>query len=279
MPSTIQFRPPSTLTGYHLGYSSQFASKTDQRVSYCTYVPKAYSNTPKESLGLTVVIHGSDRNSQALRDYFSGYAEETNSIVLAPLFPCGLVDPDDTDNYKYVRFRGIRFDNILMDIVDEVSALYGIDGSNFNLFGFSGGAQFVHRFMLIHPHCLNSVVIAAPGTVTLIDDSKDWWMGTAGLENDFSFTLDRSALERINIHLCVGSEDTAPLTNAMRGPGDERQAESLNFSGANRNERHDALLDNYRANNLNVSSARLAGKGHDCFSACDEAIRFFSAHS
>lgn len=245
-------------------------------MSYCTYVPEAFSPDSDENFSLTVVIHGSDRNNQALRDYFSIYAEETNSIVLAPLFPCGLVDPDDTDNYKYVRYRGMWFDRILMQMVDEVSALYGIAWPSFNLFGFSGGAQFVHRFLLIHPARLNRVVIAAPGTVTLIDESQPWWMGTAGLEEDFSFTLNRNALKRAKIHLCVGSQDTLAVTSAMRGPKDERVAESQGFGGTNRIERFNTLLRNYRENDLTVTAARLEGKGHDCFAACDEAIRFFS---
>ena len=42
----------------------------------------------------------------------------------------------------------MRFDLLLLAMVDEVERKYGIDARRFCLFGFSGGGQFVHRFYM-----------------------------------------------------------------------------------------------------------------------------------
>ena len=42
----------------------------------------------------------------------------------------------------------------------------GIDTRRINLFGFSGGAQFAHRYAMAHPGSVNALVLTAPGWFT-----------------------------------------------------------------------------------------------------------------
>ncbi|MEJ7757326.1 MAG: hypothetical protein WKF83_14410 [Nocardioidaceae bacterium] len=69
---------------------------------------------------------------------------------MAPLFPAGIIEPDDIDNYKWLEYHGIRFDKILLAMVDEVAQKYHLDARRFLLHGFSGGGHFAHRFFYLH---------------------------------------------------------------------------------------------------------------------------------
>src|SRR5258705_7326295 len=100
------------LTSLHVGKTASFACQADQRFSYCLHVPSAYDERGRAPRML-VVIHDSLRNNQALRDAFSAFSEETNTLVVAPLFPADIAASNDLDNYKYLRFRDIRFDELL----------------------------------------------------------------------------------------------------------------------------------------------------------------------
>jgi poly(3-hydroxybutyrate) depolymerase len=87
---------------------------------------------------------------------------------LAPLFPSGIIDPSDEDNYKFIKYHDIRFDHVLLAMIDEVAIKYRVNKDRFLLHGFSGGGQFVHRFFYLHPKRLMGVSIGAPGRITYL---------------------------------------------------------------------------------------------------------------
>src|SRR5687768_10722019 len=163
-------------TGYWLGRTPTVACRSDQRFSYCLYVPPGYSQRPERPT-LLVVLHDTLRNHQALRESFVQYAERSNTIVLAPLFPAGIGAPEDLDHYKYLRFGDIHYDTLLLAMAAEVAEKYRIDASRFSMFGFSGGAHFAHRFLYVHPERLAALVIGSPGSVTLPTEEHAWWPG------------------------------------------------------------------------------------------------------
>ncbi len=68
----------------------------------------------------------------------------------------------NADGYKYLSEPCIRYDDILLDMVAEVKERWGLAGDRFGLFGFSGGAQFVNRFLLLRPRSLWAASIGAP---------------------------------------------------------------------------------------------------------------------
>ena len=91
----------------------------------------------------------------------------------------------------------IRYDRVLLDIVDEVAGKYGLADARFALFGYSGGGHFAHRFFMLHPDRLWAVAIGASGSVTLLDDTRDFWVGTRDLQARFGIAIDSAAMARV----------------------------------------------------------------------------------
>jgi poly(3-hydroxybutyrate) depolymerase len=239
------------------GRTTVFACQVDQRFSYCLYVPGETGPGPAP---LVVVQHGTERNFLLYRDHLQEFAEQWRAVVLAPLFPAGIEDPDDVHNFKFLKYRGIRFDEVLLAMVDEVAARYPVDGSRFYLHGFSGGGQFVHRFLYLHASRLAAASIGAPGRVTLIDDDQRWWLGTADLADVFGQPLDIEALRQVPVLMVVGDRDTdtAEINNA----GDSNWLEGVERTGRTRIERLRALERNYRAHGIDVRFVLVPGVAH-----------------
>lgn len=250
------------LSNYDLGESVSTACQHDQRFSYCSYVPPHFNIDNAEKFRLMVAIHGSDRANQQLRGYFKQFADTHNAIILAPLFPAGIGDPQDVDNYKHILFSGIRFDQILLHMVSEVESKYGLTPGKFGLFGFSGGGHFCHRFLYLHPEKLLAVAIAAPGSVTLISDNYNWWVGTANIEKLFGKPLDLQQIRNVPILLSVGEEDTS-TNGIVSGPDSAAWMEGAGNSGANRIERLQSLYRNFNDYGFKVDLTILPGVRHE----------------
>ncbi len=219
-------------------------------------------------------MHGSERDNQAYCDAFQDLADAAGMIVLAPLFPCGIIDPDDTHNYKYIEYAGIRFDRVLLDMVAEVEARYRLAGRRLWLFGFSGGAHFAHRFAYLHPARLDAVSICAPGSPTLLDAGLPWWLGVADLEQRFGVALNLEAIRRLRIHLAVGEQDLGTAAIAHR-PGSAHWMPGADALGATRVERLAALAASLRRQGVAVHEEQVPGAAHDRAALIACAKRYF----
>jgi dienelactone hydrolase len=260
---------------YDVGATPFFALQADQRVSYCLHVPKQLrAEKDPSTWRLIVAVHGTGRTATAYRDGLASLAERTRSIVLAPLFPIGLIEPGELSNFKRLKFHDMRFDLLLLSMVDEVERKYGIDVRRFLLFGFSGGGQFVHRFYCLHPHRLAAVTIGAPGNVTLIDDSRDWWVGTRNLRDEFGIGLDLAEMRKVRVQMIVGAEDTETWEITVK-PGDAAWMEGANDAGRTRIDRLATLKANYEKHGIAVRHEVIPGLAHAGWKALQPVIEFF----
>lgn len=249
------------LSFYARGRTAVFASRLDQRFSWCCYIPSAYSRNDDERYPLAVLVHGSLRDATGLRDQFIDFAEEQGCILLAPLFPCGIEEPGDLHNYKRVEYRGIRYDLILLDMVNEVADIYRIDAARFLMHGFSGGGQFAHRFFYLHPERLLGVSIGAPGIVTLPDPAKPWWVGTGGMDGIFGMSPDIEAMKRVPVEMVVGEDDieTWDVTVTEKSPN---YMDGVNDTGKTRIDRLRSLERAFRDLGIPVRFDVVAGIEH-----------------
>jgi pimeloyl-ACP methyl ester carboxylesterase len=260
---------------YDIGATPFIALQADQRVSYCLYVPKSLRDEKDPSTWrLIAAVHGTGRTATAYRDGFAALAERTRCIVLAPLFPVGLIEPGELSNFKRLKFHDMRFDLLLLAMVDEVERKYGIDARRFCLFGFSGGGQFVQRFHCLHPERLSAVTIGAPGNVTLIDDGRDWWVGTRNLRDEFGVALDLAEMRKVRVQMIVGAEDTETWEITIK-PGDRAWMEGANDAGRTRIDRLATLKANYEKHGIAVRHHVIAGLGHEGWKALQPVTEFF----
>lgn len=179
---------------------------TDARFSYALLAPE--SNEGTSAPGLTVVVHDSTRNHQPCAEAYASFANLHHQVVLAPLFPRNVLGDGQVDGYKFLREGELRYDTLLHEMIDDAHRHTGCDGSRFFLQGYSGGAQFVHRYLLLHPERLRAVSLGAPGAVTLPDEGVDWWAGVRDLRSLFGKAFDGAGVCQVPIQLVISDADT-----------------------------------------------------------------------
>ncbi len=246
---------------YDHGATPVFACKADPRFSYCLYVPRTVGNGgPRPEL--VVAMHGTGRGFTGYRDAFEAFGRWNNCVILAPLFPIGVLGDDNRDGFKYLREGAIRYDHILLAMVDEVGARYGLDFERFALFGYSGGGHFVHRFLMVQPQRLWAASIGAPGSVTLLDPSRDWWVGTRNMAALFGATPDLTAIAQVPVQMIVGAADleTWEITHK---PGGRYYMPDANRAGATRPERLGRLRNSFTAVGISVTFDLVPNMAHD----------------
>ncbi len=221
------------------------AARIDRRFSYGLHVPSSFRRERAESFRILVAVHGSERAPEAAREGFADLAEECGYLVLAPLFPMAVTDDEEAHNYIFLKYRDIRYDLVLLSMIDEVAAAWGVPSREVSLAGFSGGGQFAHRFMYLHGARLAAVSVGAPGIVNTLDDQVDWFVGVRDVKSRFGCDVDRAALRGLPVQVVVGAEDVG--ADVLMAPGSPLYMDGVNASGATRVERartlHRVLLD------------------------------------
>jgi poly(3-hydroxybutyrate) depolymerase len=132
----------------------------DPAQAYYRYLP-AGIDRPRAVL---VSVHGISRNAREHAEAFAAHAERLGVAVVAPLF-------EERRFPDYQRIgrpgRGERADWMLESILADLPLR--TRDSRLLLTGFSGGAQFAHRFALLHPLRVMAVAPAAAGWYTFPD--------------------------------------------------------------------------------------------------------------
>ena len=246
---------------YDLGRTALFASRADPRFHYCLYVPPTVGEGRK--VDLLVAVHGTSRTSfLEFRDGFAEFGRWNDVAVLCPVFPVGVRGDGARSGYKYMVEGDIRYDQVLLAMVDEVAAKYQQDWSRFAVFGFSGGGHFAHRLAILHPGRLWAASVGASGSVTLLDPERDWWVGIRDLPERFGLAFDAAALARVPVQMVVGDADleTWEITHK---PGGAYWMEGANDAGRTRPERLRALAGSFERAGVTVRFDLLPGVSHE----------------
>lgn len=261
------------------GMTPYIASQLDPRFLYMLYIPKGYNENGMDTYQLLVLVHGTERRPDVYIEHHKEFADKNRVILLAPLFPLNTHGRQDLENYKLIDYKGTRYDLVLLSMIDEASAKYRIEGSTFSMHGFSGGGHFAHRFFYLHPHRLHAVSIGAPGMVTLIDNTSDWWVGTRDLYQRFNVKLNLPAMRRVNVHMIVGADDTQewnePITPSSEyWMGENVKGADYTSTGKNRIERLGALKKNYEEHGIKVTLETIPNAGHDETKLFPNVVKF-----
>jgi dienelactone hydrolase len=179
-------------------------------------------------LPLAVCVHGYTRQPLEQLRAFAPLAERLGFALALPLF-------DERCHRRYQQLlhprRGTRSDLALLHTLDAMAGRHSVDASRLFLFGYSGGAQFVHRFAMCHPHRTAALAVGAAGWYTWPDTQQSWPLGLADAQARLGAPIDLDAFLRLPMALWVGERDTAADEHLR----DEPQLASL--QGAHRLER------------------------------------------
>ncbi|MEO5988363.1 MAG: hypothetical protein ABIU54_13995 [Candidatus Eisenbacteria bacterium] len=193
----------------------------DPRLSYLLYVPENRSTEPR----LVISVHGANRNVEMHGRLLSAYAEIHGAVLVVPHF--------STSRYgDYQRLgrigRGKRADLALHRIVTEAGALTGTPVDRIHLFGFAGGAQFVHRYTMAYPHRVAFAVLVNASRYTLPDPERRFPRGIRSTSKLPGLRFDADAFLRVPMKLLVGAQDPedaiVTLPRREEAPASERRA-------------------------------------------------------
>lgn len=169
---------------------------------YLLYVPAgAGAGAP-----VFVTVHGISRNFVEHATLFAPYAERYGVVLVAPCFNVGT-----HDDYQRLWHQGggRRADFSLDSILTEVESLTGARTRTFRLFGFSGGAQFAHRYAMIHPKRVAAAVVAAAGWYTFPDSTVSYPYGIGRSDELRRARFEPREFLRVPMKVLVGGADTS----------------------------------------------------------------------
>ncbi len=176
--------------------------ESDPSQEYLAYVPRGAG----ERAPLFVAIHGMSRNADQQARLLSAYCDMYGAVLLAPVFSA-----EQFPDYQRLgrRGRGRRADLALNAIVAETVEATGAAGDRFYLFGYSGGAQFAHRYLMAHPHRVAGAVIAGCGWYTLPDPTRRFPYGTRMSRKLPEVHFDAEEFLSVPVTVMVGTDDNA----------------------------------------------------------------------
>lgn len=168
-----------------------------------------------------VAVHGIKRGAKLQAEKYSAFAEETGRPVIAPLFT-----QDAWPHYQQAVKKG-RADLALIGLMKELRSKGIWQTETFDLAGFSGGAQFSHRFAMLHPEVVRRLTVSSAGWFTFPDNRPfpygfGPWQGRHNwgpiMEEKFTSFL------KLSILVTVGEHDCKTDRNTRSGPAiDEQQ--------------------------------------------------------
>lgn len=175
-----------------------------------------------------IPVHGIRRGflSQARR--FAPFVHAVGGILVAPLFHKRRFP----DYQRLGRMgRGDRADLALKRIIADAARRTGLPLTDWVMFGYSGGGQFVHRFAMANPCRVKRVAIVAAGWYTFPDSAQPYPRGIAKTSTIPDATFDPARFLRIPTLVMVGEKDVVQDVHLRTGKKITAQ------QGANRLER------------------------------------------
>lgn len=171
--------------------------------------------SPGPATGLLVSVHGISRNAAEHLRGFAPLAAAHDVAVLAPVFP-----PAAFPDYQRLGRpgMGLRADDALQTMLDRLIRQVGLSPRRFHLFGHSGGAQFVHRYVMAYPGQVARYVASAAGWYTLPDAAVPYPLGIDARDALPGLAFDPEDFLRVPGAVLVGARDRKRGTALRKAP-------------------------------------------------------------
>lgn len=162
-----------------------------------------------------VAVHGIRRNARQQAELFAVRAAALGRPVIAPLF-----EAERWPRYQQAVRRG-RADLALLKLMARLRRDGIWQTQQFDLAGFSGGAQFAHRFAMLHPARVARLTTASAGWYTFPDMAPfPYGLAPRTERPDPWSAVTREKVERflaIPTQVCVGADDNLRDRNTRSG--------------------------------------------------------------
>ena len=121
-----------------------------------------------------VSVHGISRNALEHAEALRPVAAAQERPLIAPLF-----SQAEHPRYQRLARDDHRADRALLATLADLETRLGTAVERIDLFGFSGGSQFGHRFAMLHPERVGRLVLAAAGwyTFPVMEDAYPYGLG------------------------------------------------------------------------------------------------------
>lgn len=208
-----------------------------------------------------VAVHGIRRGADEQASLFASRAAASGRYVIAPFF--------DKDNWPtYQRLGGAsRSDLALLSLLEQLRQERVAGSGEFDLFGFSAGAQFAHRFAMLHPEMLRRLYVASAGWYTFPDGAAyPYGLGErAGRATEMANSMQDKleAFLRLPIRVCVGARDNVRDANTRSGWAIDQQQGPDRLTRASRWAEAVRSASAARGIMPRVTLSVLPGVGHD----------------
>ena len=205
-------------------------SRLDPGQDYFVYVPSSGG----DKAPVFVTVHGISRNVEEHANLFASHCEDLGVVLVAPFFR----EDRSSDYQRLGRVgRGLRADFALESILEEIALMTGAATASIHLFGFSGGAQFAHRYTMAHPHRVARAVIASAGWYTFPDGRTRYPYGIRASRDLPDVRFDPEEFLQVPITVIVGDRDTTDVDlrstkRVNRQQGTTRLERALNWVNA-----------------------------------------------
>lgn len=195
----------------------------NQKVKVYYHIPSGDITT----MPIVMSFHGASRNADDYRDYWISMANENEFMVFAPEFSAdnypGLGDNylmanifDDGDNPSPETFNNTKewTFSVIDPLFDYIKADLAGKQLKYNAWGHSGGAQFLHRFVIYMPDSkLNVAVCSNAGWYTVPENTVSFPYGIFNGQLPDS-DLKSAFSKKLIVHL--GQDDTDPNSSGLR---------------------------------------------------------------
>ncbi|MEM9785464.1 MAG: hypothetical protein AAF801_03120 [Pseudomonadota bacterium] len=198
-------------------------------------VPDAWIVSPEtpNTAPPVVVVHGIQRQAGEMAFLLRRRAVETRRTLIMPVFT-----PNHWKRYQRAACPQ-RSDLALFALLQALRAEGTIAPGRFDMAGFSGGAQFTHRFAWLYPDAVGRLCLAAPGWWTFPEKETAWPYGVGRgtvRRKHIGLTLQINLPRFLNreIVVCVGDRDFARDANLRAGPAIDAQQGPTRVARADR---------------------------------------------
>ena len=236
----------------------------------------------RTNMPIVFVFHGEERNASYYRDIWVNAANKIGFMVFAPEFsakdfPGGssyiignIYQDGNFPTPQTLNDESVWTFSVIEPLFDFIKINAGSNVVTYNMFGHSGGGQFVHRFVLFKPNArFNKAVAANSGWYTVPDGVANY---PYGIMNSPLTAMSPNNYFGKQLYISVGALDNNGSDSSLR------HNEASDLQGLNRFDRGNYFFTNsqkYAQNKnavFNWKFSVVPNSGHDPVKMSNEAV-------